>query len=292
MTAALDRPSEPPAGRLHARRPRSSRRRARRSGRSPAARGRDPAPLLLARARAIAPTAIAGPAWSRSRASASWRASCIRRPTPGHEGRRPTRPRRIAPARWSSSCCWPTSPRANRPTTPTRSSGDGPSGSGVDLEPVPRARPRPGADRSHPAMAVQLDACIQCSLCVRACREVQVNDVIGMADRGPRREGRLRLRRPDGPEHLRRLRRVRPGLPDRRLDARLGARRRGHEGRTGPTARSRASAPIAASAASSRIQIEGDRDPRTSRAATGRRTTTGSASRAGSGSTTSTIPTA
>jgi formate dehydrogenase major subunit len=45
-----------------------------------------------------------------------------------------------------------------------------------------RAAPKP--DRSHPAMAVNLDACIQCNLCVRACREVQVNDVIGMAGRG------------------------------------------------------------------------------------------------------------
>jgi formate dehydrogenase major subunit len=45
-----------------------------------------------------------------------------------------------------------------------------------------RARPTP--DRSHPAMAVNLDACIHCNLCVRACREVQVNDVIGMAGRG------------------------------------------------------------------------------------------------------------
>jgi len=43
---------------------------------------------------------------------------------------------------------------------------------------------RPTADRSHPAMAVNLDACIHCNLCVRACREVQVNDVIGMAGRG------------------------------------------------------------------------------------------------------------
>ncbi len=42
----------------------------------------------------------------------------------------------------------------------------------------------PAPDRSHPAMAVQLDACIECTLCVRACREVQVNDVIGMAARG------------------------------------------------------------------------------------------------------------
>ena len=33
-------------------------------------------------------------------------------------------------------------------------------------------------------MAVNLDACIQCKRCVRACREVQVNDVIGMAGRG------------------------------------------------------------------------------------------------------------
>jgi formate dehydrogenase major subunit len=43
---------------------------------------------------------------------------------------------------------------------------------------------RPAPDRSHPAMAVNLDACIHCNLCVRACREVQVNDVIGMAGRG------------------------------------------------------------------------------------------------------------
>src|SRR6202795_1969101 len=47
----------------------------------------------------------------------------------------------------------------------------------------PRRAPA-APDRSHPAMAVQLDACIQCNLCVRACREVQVNDVIGMAGRG------------------------------------------------------------------------------------------------------------
>jgi formate dehydrogenase major subunit len=38
-------------------------------------------------------------------------------------------------------------------------------------------------DASHPAMRVNLDACIQCGLCVRGCREVQVNDVIGMAFR-------------------------------------------------------------------------------------------------------------
>ncbi|HEX7006341.1 MAG TPA: formate dehydrogenase subunit alpha [Alphaproteobacteria bacterium] len=47
---------------------------------------------------------------------------------------------------------------------------------------APRAAPAP--DSSHPAMRVNLDACIHCTLCVRACREVQVNDVIGMAYRG------------------------------------------------------------------------------------------------------------
>lgn len=43
-------------------------------------------------------------------------------------------------------------------------------------------------DMSHPAMAVQLDACIHCNLCQRACREVQVNDVIGLGNRGKESE--------------------------------------------------------------------------------------------------------
>jgi|TARA_B110000238_G_C16131009_1_gene441429 formate dehydrogenase major subunit len=47
-------------------------------------------------------------------------------------------------------------------------------------------REMPANDSSHPAMAVNLDACINCNLCVRACRDIQVNDVIGMAMRGSR----------------------------------------------------------------------------------------------------------
>ena len=39
-------------------------------------------------------------------------------------------------------------------------------------------------DLSYPAIAVNLDACIQCTRCVRACRDEQVNDVIGLAFRG------------------------------------------------------------------------------------------------------------
>ena len=57
---------------------------------------------------------------------------------------------------------------------------------GVTVRPALQAlrREQPAPDLSHPAMAVNLDACIQCNRCVRACREEQVNDVIGYALRG------------------------------------------------------------------------------------------------------------
>jgi formate dehydrogenase major subunit len=54
---------------------------------------------------------------------------------------------------------------------------------GIDSSRFER-REMPTNDSSHPAMAVNLDSCINCNLCVRACRDVQVNDVIGMAMRG------------------------------------------------------------------------------------------------------------
>jgi formate dehydrogenase major subunit len=46
------------------------------------------------------------------------------------------------------------------------------------------SRKQPLADFSHPAISVNLDACIQCTRCLRACREEQMNDVIGYANRG------------------------------------------------------------------------------------------------------------
>ncbi|MBT8447921.1 MAG: formate dehydrogenase subunit alpha [Gammaproteobacteria bacterium] len=51
---------------------------------------------------------------------------------------------------------------------------------------VPRfpGREQPKPDLTNPAIAVNLDACIQCTRCVRACREEQVHDVIGYAFRG------------------------------------------------------------------------------------------------------------
>jgi formate dehydrogenase major subunit len=57
---------------------------------------------------------------------------------------------------------------------------------GVAVRPALAAlrREAPAPDLSHPAMAVNLDACINCNRCVRACREEQVNGVIGVSGRG------------------------------------------------------------------------------------------------------------
>ena len=51
---------------------------------------------------------------------------------------------------------------------------------------APRFAPRaqPAADLSHAGIAVNLAACIQCTRCVRACRESQGNGVIGLAYSG------------------------------------------------------------------------------------------------------------
>jgi formate dehydrogenase major subunit len=50
----------------------------------------------------------------------------------------------------------------------------------------PRFAPRPQqvADLSHAGIAVNMDACIQCTRCLRACRESQGNGVIGLAYSG------------------------------------------------------------------------------------------------------------
>jgi formate dehydrogenase major subunit len=57
---------------------------------------------------------------------------------------------------------------------------------GVATSRFPPTTDRPPPDRSHPGIAVDLAACIRCMRCVQACREVEVNDVIGMAYRGAR----------------------------------------------------------------------------------------------------------
>jgi len=58
---------------------------------------------------------------------------------------------------------------------------------GISVSPLPKHDFDPvSPDGSHPAIDVALDACILCGLCVRACREVQGNDVIGIAGHGAR----------------------------------------------------------------------------------------------------------
>jgi formate dehydrogenase major subunit len=72
---------------------------------------------------------------------------------------------------------------AVRQRLPARSDRDEPTVHHVE----PRSDSLPhagGHDATHSAMNVNLDACITCGLCERACREVQGNDVIGLAHRG------------------------------------------------------------------------------------------------------------
>ena len=109
-------------------------------------------------------------------------ASCIRRPTAGMTVR--TGSARAVKARaMVMELLLADQPAKDRSPDPTSKLWRWAERIGVAAPRFP-ARPRIDADMSHTAMAVQLDACIQCGLCVRACREVQVNDVIGMAYRG------------------------------------------------------------------------------------------------------------
>ena len=55
---------------------------------------------------------------------------------------------------------------------------------GVTQSRFASTRMQPMRDATHAAIAVNLDACIQCTRCVRACRDEQVNEVIGLAFRG------------------------------------------------------------------------------------------------------------
>ena len=93
----------------------------------------------------------------------------------------------------------------------------------------PRFAPRPqvAPDLSHAAIAVNLDACIQCTRCVRACRDEQMNDVIGLASRGQHAKIVFDMDDPMGGSTCVALRRVRAGLSDRRADA---GPRRGTDG--------------------------------------------------------------
>ncbi|KAF0676588.1 formate dehydrogenase subunit alpha [Profundibacterium mesophilum] len=112
-------------------------------------------------------------------------ASCIRAPAEGmvvsSQGQRETQARRMVMEMLLAD-------QPERAAAHDRSSHmwDMAEMQGVTESRFPTIEPEriPLLDDSHIAMSVNLDACIQCGLCVRACREVQVNDVIGMAGRG------------------------------------------------------------------------------------------------------------
>ena len=104
---------------------------------------------------------------------------------------------------------------------------------------------------------------------------------------GPRaqRQDRVRLRRPDGRLDLRRLRRVRAGLPDRRADALDAGQRRERPHRISrPQGRQRV--PVLRRRLPAHLRDQERQADRGRPAATARRTRTGCASRAASASTT------
>ena len=109
-------------------------------------------------------------------------ASCIRRPTDGMVVRVDTARARAARAMVMELLLADRPANAHDPGSEFLRQAEA---AGVSASRFP-ARAAPAADLSHPAMAVNLDACIHCTRCVRACREVQANDVIGMAGRGAR----------------------------------------------------------------------------------------------------------
>ena len=148
-------------------------------GRRPPRR-RDPAALL--QAGHATRSATAAPAWSRSRASACSRRRAAARRRAGMEVTTDSERARARRRRWCSSCCSSDMPETDY-TRRQRARRLGGASSASASRASRRARSR-ARDLSHPAIAVNLDACIQCTRCVRACREEQVNDVIGYAFRG------------------------------------------------------------------------------------------------------------
>ena len=109
-------------------------------------------------------------------------ASCCRRPTEGMSvtthGERAVRARNMVLELLQSDMPETAFTRDNELDTWARKVGLG--------KPRFAPRSRVAPDLSHPAIAVNLDACIQCTRCLRACRDEQVNDVIGLAHRGDR----------------------------------------------------------------------------------------------------------
>ena len=242
-----------------------------------ARRHRDPAALLQGRPRGR--SATAAPAWSRSTASACWRRRAAARPSAGMEVSTNSERAAASRRRWCSNCCWPTCPRPR--TRATTKSTTGPRKLGVGKPRFARARaagagPVAPGHRRQPGRLHPVHA-----LPARLPRRAgQRRHRPGLPRRA--REDRVRHGRPDGRVHLRGLRRMRAGLPDRRADA--GARRRADGARQA----GRFGVPVSAASAASSPTTSRTTRSCTSKAATARPTTAGCASRAATASTTRT----
>src|SRR4026208_531889 len=129
-------------------------------------------------------------------------ASCIRKPSEGMKVKA-TSERAQTPRQQGSELLVTDQPERATSHDPQSKFWSWADRMGIDVARFPEREKMPAADRSHPAMAVNLDACIQCSLCVRACREVQVNDVIGMAGRGQGEKNVFGFHDPKGPPNCR-----------------------------------------------------------------------------------------
>jgi formate dehydrogenase major subunit len=107
-------------------------------------------------------------------------ASCCRRPTPGMDVRTDSPRARAAQAMVLELLL------TDQPSQPLKRDNEVTAWAarlGVGTARFAQ-RPAVAADTSHAAIAVNLDACIHCTRCVRACRDAQGNDVIGLAFNG------------------------------------------------------------------------------------------------------------
>jgi formate dehydrogenase major subunit len=127
------------------------------------------------------------------------------------------------------------------------------------------ARVQPESDGTHAAIAVDLDACIQCGRCVRACREEQVNDVIGYAHRGDTAGIVFDLGDPLGASSCVACGECVQACPTGALRPRESSFRRGGGGESSPAIGARQSAPTPAPAmastpaeASAAAEVPGD----------------------------------
>ena len=122
--------------------------------------------------------ATAAPAWSRSTASACSPPSCCRAPQAGMKVHSRQRARAQGAAAGAGAAA--KRPARDRLHAPQRGRPTGPSGWASAGRASRRARSRWPTCRT-PASRCNLDACIQCTRCLRACRESQGNGVIGLA---------------------------------------------------------------------------------------------------------------